>query len=57
MNEFTVSGQFRSRGGWQDFEKAVEAENEDVAVERVYADLGSRHHLKRTQIEVAEVSG
>jgi len=55
MDEYTVSGQWQARDGWQSFEKRVEAENEDVATERVYADFGSRHGLKRTQIEIREV--
>lgn len=57
MREFTVRGQFRTRDGWQEFEKSVEADNENVARERTYADFGSQHNLKRTQVEVAEVEG
>ena len=56
MSQFTVSGEFQSRDGWAAFEKSVEAENEDVAVEYVYSRLGSHHGLKRTQIEIAEVA-
>lgn len=56
MDEYTVTGQWQARDGWQSFEKALEAENEDVAVERTYAEFGSRHGLKRTQIEIEEVS-
>ncbi|PSQ39667.1 50S ribosomal protein L18a [Halobacteriales archaeon SW_5_70_135] len=56
MAEHTVSGRFQTRGGWSSFETAVDAPNEDVAEERVYATLGSRHRLKRTQIEIEEVS-
>jgi len=55
MSQFTVSGQFQSREGWSPFETAVEAENEDVAEERAYATLGSRHGLRRTQIEIEGV--
>jgi large subunit ribosomal protein LX len=56
MNEFTVTGKWKARDGWQSFEKAVEAENDDVAAEYVYADFGSKHGLQRTQIEIEEVS-
>ena len=56
MDEYTVTGQWQARDGWQSFEKALEAENENVAVERTYADFGSRHGLKRTQVEIEEVS-
>lgn len=56
MSEYTVRGRFQARGGWSSFEKRAEAPNEDVARERVYAELGSEHRLKRTQIEVEEVA-
>jgi large subunit ribosomal protein LX len=55
MSEFTVRGTFQSRGGHQDFEKTVEAESEDAALDHVYAAFGSEHGLKRTQVEIAEV--
>jgi large subunit ribosomal protein LX len=56
MSEFTVTGRFESRNGWSSFEKTIEAPNEDVARDRVYAEIGSEHGLKRTQIEVDELS-
>ncbi|WP_336325448.1 50S ribosomal protein L18Ae [Halovenus sp. HT40] len=56
MDEYTVSGEWEARDGWQSFEKALEAENEDVAVEHIYAEFGSRHGLKRRQIEIDEVA-
>jgi large subunit ribosomal protein LX len=56
MSEFTVSGSFPARYGEQAFEKRVEAPNEDVAVERTYAEFGSQHGLKRSQIDVVEVN-
>lgn len=55
MSEFTVRGSFPARFGEQDFEKQIDAPNENVAVERVYTQFGSQHGLKRTQIDVAEV--
>lgn len=57
MSEFTIRGQYQTRDGWRQFERSQEAENDNVARERVYADLGSRHGLKRTQIEIEEVTG
>ena len=56
METYSVSGRFRTRDGWQAFEKRVEAPNEDVAMEHVYAAFGSEHGLKRTQVDVGEVS-
>lgn len=55
MSEFTVTGTFQARDGWQSFEKQIEAENEDVAEEYVFSEFGSRHGLKRTQIEIEGV--
>ncbi len=56
MDEYTVTGRWKARDGWQSFEKELEAENEDVATERVYAEFGSRHGLQRTQVDIEEVS-
>ena len=57
MSEFTIRGQFQTRDGWQEFETSVDADNEDVARERAYANFGGRHGLKRTQVDVQEVEG
>jgi len=54
MNEYTVTGTWEARDGWQSFEKTIEAENDDVAAE--YAEFGSKHGLQRTQVEIEEVS-
>jgi large subunit ribosomal protein LX len=52
MSEFTVRGRFPARYGEQEFETTVEAPNTDVAKERVYANFGSQHGLKRNRIEI-----
>ncbi len=56
MSEYTVTGRWKTPNGWQGFEKSLEAENEDVAVEHVYASFGSKHGLKRPQVDIEEVS-
>jgi large subunit ribosomal protein LX len=56
MSEYVVSGRFQSRDGYSNFETSVEAPNENVARERVYANIGSQHGLKRTQIEIDDVA-
>ncbi len=56
MSEYTVSGRFQSRQGWRTFNKRLEATNENVAREHVLAKFGSEHGLKRTQVEVSEVT-
>jgi len=55
MSEFTVTGRYRSRDGWREFSTGIEADNEAVAEEHAYATLGSRHGLKRTQIDISGV--
>jgi len=56
MNQYRVSGRFRSRDGFQEFTKTVEAPNEDVARERALATVGSQHSRSRTKIDLEEVS-
>ena len=56
MDTFTVTGSWEARDGWLAFEKEVEAENEDVAAEYTYAEFGSKHGLKRRQVEIEEVA-
>ena len=55
MTEYEVTGRFEPGGQRRKFTQVVEADNENVARERIYANLGSRHRLKRTQIEISEV--
>jgi large subunit ribosomal protein LX len=56
MSEFTVSGRFQTRDGWQRFERTIDAHNESVAIEHTYAEFGSEHGLKRTQVDVEGVA-
>jgi large subunit ribosomal protein LX len=53
---FVVRGRYRARDVWQEFENTVRAPNDDVAAERIYAEIGSRHARKRTEVEIREVS-
>jgi large subunit ribosomal protein LX len=56
MPQYVVSGRFQTRRGFQTFRKTVDAPNDEVARERIYATIGSQHGLKRTRIELSEVS-
>lgn len=56
MSQFTVSGQFAARGGHQEFTKEIDAKNASVAEEHILSQLGSEHGLKRTQIEITDVT-
>ena len=55
MSEFTVTGRYRARGGWQPFTKTVEAPNENVAREHVLSQVGSQHAVRRTEVELEGV--
>lgn len=55
MSEFTVTGRYRARDGWQVFTKTVEAPNENVAREHILSLVGSQHGVKRTGIELEGV--
>ncbi|WP_435334476.1 50S ribosomal protein L18Ae [Haloarchaeobius sp. TZWWS8] len=55
MSQFTVRGKFQTRDGMSPFETTIEAENEDLAREHTLSNFGSKHNLKRTQIEIEEV--
>ncbi|CCQ33349.1 50S ribosomal protein LX [Halorhabdus tiamatea SARL4B] len=55
MSEYTVTGTFQARDGWQSFETEIEAPNENVAEEHTLAEFGSQHGLKRSQIEIEGV--
>ncbi len=55
MKVHRVKGKFRmgrKSSEWQRFTKEVISENEDEAVEKVYSLLGSKHRVKRTNIEI-----
>ena len=56
MSEFVVSGRFQDRTGHREFEKTIEAPNENVAREHTLWQLGSEHGLKRMQVEINGVS-
>ena len=56
MSEFSVTGRFKTRSGYQEFETRLDAENENVAREHVLSRIGSQHGLKRTQIDLDEVA-
>lgn len=57
MTEFTASGKVRQGGNLQSFERTVEAESESHARELLYSQLCSEHSIKRSRIEIEEISG
>ena len=56
MKGFRITGSFDDvRQGQQPFCVEVAAENEDAAKEQIVSTLGSRHKLKRWQINITEI--
>ncbi len=58
MKIYKVKGKFRMgrrRTDWQHFTKEVVSEDQDAAVEKVLSLLGSKHRVKRTNIDIRHV--
>ena len=56
MKGFRITGSFADvRQGQQPFCVEVAAENEDAAKEQIVSTLGSRHKLKRWQINITKI--
>jgi len=49
---FEVEGKFKNLEGWAPFKKTIEAENENVAKEKIYSLIGSNHKIKRNLIKI-----
>ncbi|MFP4001157.1 MAG: 50S ribosomal protein L18Ae [Thermoplasmata archaeon] len=55
MKVHKVMGKFRmsnKKGEWQRFSKEVVSENEEEAIDKIYSLFGSKHRVKRTNIEI-----
>ena len=55
MKVFRVTGEIRKPNLKTSFRKEVVAIKPEHAVEKVYAELGSKHRIKRFQIKIASV--
>jgi large subunit ribosomal protein LX len=55
MKVFRVSGEIRKPNLKTPFKKEVIALKPEHAVEKVYAELGSKHRVKRVHIEIVSV--
>lgn len=55
MKVFRVIGEIRKPNLKTSFKKEVVALKREHAVEKVYAELGSRHRVKRFHIEISKV--
>lgn len=52
---FRVVGRITKPNFQTDFKKEIRALKPEQAVERVYKDIGSKHRVKRFQIEILKV--
>lgn len=56
MKAFRVKGTFKDvRAGNQPFSIEIADENEEAAKEQIVSTLGSRHKLKRWEINIIEI--
>jgi len=52
---YRVEGTARIDGEWKPYKKVISAPNEVQAKERIFTLLGSKHRLKRRDIQVGKV--
>lgn len=55
MKVFRIIGEIRKPNLETSFSKEVVALKHEHAIEKVYAELGSRHRVKRFHIEISKV--
>jgi large subunit ribosomal protein LX len=55
MKNFVVKGKFKAGSNWEKFTKNVESQNEKNAKDKVYSVFGSRHSIKRSQIQIESI--
>ena len=55
MKNFVVKGKFKAGSNWEKFTKTVESQNEKNAKDKVYSVFGSRHSIKRSQIQIESI--
>ena len=55
LMKYMAKGSYVNKGETENFEKNVEAQNEKLAKEKVYAELGSKQGLKRMYILIKEI--
>lgn len=56
MKVFRITGEIRKPNLKTSFKKEVVAIKPEHAIERIYAELGSKHRVKRSHIKILDVS-
>lgn len=55
MKVFRITGEIQKPNLETSFKKEVIAIKPEHAIERIYAELGSRHRVKRSQIKILDI--
>ena len=53
--KYVITGTMEITPTQRSFSKTIEAKNEKLAVERIYAEMGSNHGLTRRKVKVLKV--
>ena len=53
--KYVISGTMEIKPTSRSFSKTFEAGNEKLAVEHLYADLGSKHGVRRNKVKILKV--
>jgi large subunit ribosomal protein LX len=56
MKSFIVKGKFKAGNSWENFTKKIESQNEKNASDKTYSIFGSKHGIKRSQIQIESVA-
>ncbi|WP_255333871.1 50S ribosomal protein L18Ae [Methanosarcina sp. KYL-1] len=56
MKNFVVKGKFKAGLTWEKFTKTIESQNEKNAQDKVYSIFGSKHGIKRSQVEIESIA-
>lgn len=55
MKRFRVKGWFKRGFEKQVFTKEFPATSKETALEKIYAEVGSKHKVKRNQVKIEEI--
>lgn len=56
MKSFIVKGKFKAGNTWENFTKKIESQNEKNATDKTYSIFGSKHRVKRSQVQIESVA-
>lgn len=52
---FRIQGKFMMGNDLKPFTRELKATNEEEIKEKIYAEFGSKHHIKRSKIKIEEI--